>query len=537
MSKSTPQYYEWTDVEPMFLQNFQNSVLHFIDFEFANQYSAIPETDEIGVSTVSLANPAEHDSFHVIIRCKKSDKYAFKIHGINSNSPSYPTQRVGFDQFVKYLSKYSGLKIFVVKDETINGGDVKVMNSIFKTSDIQYTILTHHMLISCILRHFGKEFDEKIIKKDVNMYYKHLHISEKCEYHTKLDKKFHCALSDARNTSLSVFAPLKALCNELVFQNTELIPVYEVPKFELSDGSSFIICLCNTFGMRDSVYEILMEEVTYQNGTFIECDKEEMCFEHFVPPQVKGRAFPEIYKKLTSAYPDVENHNKKAHKNVLQYVQDHNGMYLVRFGFSERETNFDFSEMYLMGKYDLCDKFYRQCGGKEQFCPSVFYNKVEELGSAVLVLRGETDETKEFVCNIHKKTGFENKCVCEVKKRYLRGLEELARNRALFDKLEIDMKTQFEEIQKEKEKEKPTKPKSELKTKKESQTIKPKTERRQPRIPKREKTGLQLPEDQQKVHAIDDTYITQEQASKDKESTNGKIKGPKKPVIPRRKVN
>ncbi|ELP88683.1 hypothetical protein EIN_193220 [Entamoeba invadens IP1] len=540
MSKPTPQYLKWTDVEPTFLQNFQTSILHFIDFEFANSYNAIPKTNEIGISTVSLSNPAEHDSFHVIIRCKKSDKYTFRIHGINSNSLIYPTPGVGFSQFIDYMSKYSGLKIFVVKDEKVGGGDVKVMNSIFKTSDIQYTILTHHMLISCILHHFNVEFDEFSIKGEVNMFYKHLHVSEKCEYHTKLDKKFHCALSDARNTALTVFASLKALCNELVFHNTELIPFYEVPKFDMSDGSSFVLCFCNTFGTRNSVYEILMEEVTYQNGKLIECEKDEMCFEHFVPPQVKGQAHPEIYEKLTSAYPDVENHNEKAFENVSQYLKDHSGMYLVNFGFVYKETDFDFSEMYLKTKLAMCKILYAQCGGKGKFSDLIFYNKIEELGDAILVSQKEKEKTKEFVCNIHKKTEFEKSCVCEVKEKYLRGLEEFAKHREICEQLGKDMKIFFEEVRKLKEKEKKkweenkekklqiseqkkeeekksTFQKEGSKTKEKGQQKTQKRESRKQRKLNREKIELRLLKDLQKGNTDDDINNEEEKSTDKKE--------------------
>ncbi|KAL7723011.1 Maelstrom domain-containing protein [Entamoeba marina] len=188
---------------------------HFYDFEYAGQNKTTIYPIEIGISTYKLHLNEELDNYHKLLYpgpFNPSFNHAKKIHGIDAKD-SRLEKNYGLVamELIEYCERHGNLHVFVSKEQQLSG-DKKCVEDIFKKATVaipnSFRFITHIQLFDLIARKYNLKCSENPTFF-LNHIFKQLHCSKPCQYHSELDPKFHCALSDARNTALMMLIALK----------------------------------------------------------------------------------------------------------------------------------------------------------------------------------------------------------------------------------------------------------------------------------------------------------------------------------------
>ncbi|EDR26965.1 hypothetical protein EDI_194840 [Entamoeba dispar SAW760] len=197
-------------------QTLENGVFHFYDFEYAAQFSEKIFPIEIGISSYSLKENKEINSYHKLLypgKFKNVFARTQMIHGIDARDPRLEQNySLVCIELIKYIEQFPGLAFFVSKEESL-AGDKKCIDEIFLRGNVpipkQIRFITHIQLFDywCSIQHIELHEKPSFI---LNHIFKQLECAERCEYHKKINQKYHCALSDARHTSLMELICMKS---------------------------------------------------------------------------------------------------------------------------------------------------------------------------------------------------------------------------------------------------------------------------------------------------------------------------------------
>ncbi|ELP89469.1 hypothetical protein EIN_390940, partial [Entamoeba invadens IP1] len=170
---------------------------------------------EIGISSYRLHTNKEVGTFHRLLSpgpYQNIFNRASKIHGINPKSPDLDgNYTLIASELIEYFHQFhTQLAIFVSKEEQL-AGDKKCLVEIFNRGMIDLPdnvrFITHVQLFTL----WTKVFTHKVenVNFMLNQIFKQLECAQRCTFHQTIDPKFHCALSDARHTSLMELICLK----------------------------------------------------------------------------------------------------------------------------------------------------------------------------------------------------------------------------------------------------------------------------------------------------------------------------------------